>query len=103
MTLRIIARGTWLYGGSIEEHVDIVALDYDWEYEFDRADGRLEPGREPESLSNDGFLYYGRFKHALDPSEPTWPDTPGFRTVEEAMRHAESKVLSAINWSASPA
>ena len=49
MTLRIVARGTWLYGGSVETPVDIIALDYDWEYEFDRTDGQLEPEHPVQS------------------------------------------------------
>lgn len=102
MTLRIVASGTWLYGGTVETPVDIVALDYDWGYEFDRVDGRLEPGQVPEQMGKDGVLYYGRFRHALDPTEPTSPDTPGYRTVEEAMRHAERKVVGGIRWLAAP-
>jgi hypothetical protein len=103
MTLRIVARGTWVHGGLVETPADIVALDYDWAYEFDRAEGRLEPDQVPTPLGADGVLYYGRFKHALNPTEPTWPDTPGYRTVEEAMRYAESKVEGGIRWSARPA
>jgi hypothetical protein len=100
MTLRIVARGIWLYGGTIETPVDIVSLDYDWGYEFDRADGRLEPGQVPEQMGGDGVLYYGRFKFALDPTEPTRPDTPGYKTIDEAMRHAERSVACGIRWSA---
>ena len=103
MTLRIVARGTWLYGGTVETPVDVIALDYDWSYEFDRAEGRLEPGQVPEPFGHDGVLYYGRFKHALNPAEPTWPDTPGHRTVVDAMRDAERKVEGGIRWSAEPA
>jgi hypothetical protein len=103
MTLRIVARGTWLYGGSVETPVDIIALDYDWGYEFDRADGRLEPGQEPEPLGEGGVLYYGRFREALNPTEPTPPDTAGYKTIEEAMRQVERKVTGGITWSASPA
>lgn len=102
MTLRIVARGTWLYGGSVDTPVDIVALDYDWGYELDRADGRLEPGQVPEKMGSEGVLYYGRFRCALDPAEPTSPDTPGFRSLEEAMRHAERIVAGGIRWLAAP-
>ena len=82
--------------------VDVVGLDYDWGYELDRADGQLEPGQPPEPLGDDGMLYYGRFKHALGLAEPTWPDTPGYRTADEAMRCAESKVVGGIRWTARP-
>ena len=101
MTLRIVERGTWLYGGSVETPVDIVSLDYDWGFELDRADGQVEGGQVPDELGPDGVLYYARFKHALDPSEPTWPDTPGCKTIAEAKILAERKVTGGINWSAS--
>jgi hypothetical protein len=100
MTLRIVARGIWLYGGTVETPVDIISLDYDWGYEFDRADGRLEPDQVPEQMGAEGVLYYGRFRFALDATEPTSPDTPGYRTIDEAMGHAERKVVGGIRWSA---
>ena len=103
MTLPIVDVVTSLYCGTGETPVDIVALDYDWGFEFDRADGRLETGQLPEQMGEDGVLYYGRFRCALDISEPTSPDTPGYRTIEEAKRHAESKVVGGIKWSAAPA
>jgi hypothetical protein len=103
MTLRIVARGTWLYGGSVETPVDIVALDYDWEHAFHLADGHSELTDLTEPLNADGFLYYARFRHALETSEPIWPDSPACQTIEEAMRHAERKVVGGIRWSAPPA
>jgi len=101
MALRIVARGTWLYGGSVETPVDVVSLDYDWGFEVDRADGRLEDGQVPDQLGPDGVLYYARFQHALDPSEPTWPDTTGCKTIGEAKLLAERKAAGGIHWSES--
>ncbi|TYT26470.1 hypothetical protein FZO89_09490 [Luteimonas viscosa] len=98
MTLRIIRVGSWLYGGSVDTPVDIVALDYDYWYKLGEADCALEPGETPEPLGQGGFLYYARFRHALETSEPTWPDSPGYSTIAQAVAHAESKVTGGIVW-----
>ena len=98
MTLRIVRVGTWLYGGSVDTPVDIVGLDYDYWYVLGKADGALEPGEVPRPLGKDGFLYYVRFREALDTSEPTSPDSSGYTSVAEAMRHAESKVVGGVRW-----
>lgn len=103
MTLKIVARGTWLYAARFEAPVDIVCLDYDWNYELDRADGKLATGQVPEPMGDGGVLYYGRFTHALDSSEPTWPDTPGHQTLEDAKHHIERKVAGGIRWEEPPA
>ncbi len=98
MTLRIVRIGSWLYGGTVSTPVDIVALDYDWWYKLGEADGALEPGETPKPLGQGGFLYYARFRRALETSEPTWPDSPGYSTIAEAVAHAESKVTGGITW-----
>ena len=98
MTLRIVRKGIWLYGGSVETPVDIVALDYDWHYNLAREDGHLEPGEESSPLGPDGWLYYSRFRHALEQTEPTSPDSPGFISMQEAMQHAEQKVVGGVRW-----
>src|SRR5690606_25019322 len=59
----IVKTGTWLYGGSVETPVDIISLDCDWDYELNKADGRLEEGEEPIPLGPDGCLYYVRFQN----------------------------------------
>ena len=94
----IVKTGTWLYGGSVETPVDIISLDCDWDYELNKADGRLEEGEEPIPLGPDGCLYYVRFQNAGTPPTPTWPDSAGYATIEEAQRRAESKVTSGIRW-----
>ena len=96
--IAIVRTGTWLYGGSVETPVDIISLDCDWDYELDKADGHLAADDEPTPMGPDGCLYYVRFKDALSPPTPTWPDSIGFPTVEEAMRCAESKVQGGIHW-----
>jgi hypothetical protein len=98
MALRIVAQGTWLYSGVSETPVDIISLDYDWEYRFAKAEGQLEHGQTPAPLNEFGVLYYARFKNALQASEPTWPDTPGCQTIEEAMELAQRKVVEPIRW-----
>jgi hypothetical protein len=102
MALRIVRKGTWLYGGTVETPVDVVALDYDWHFLLAHEDGGLEPGEEPEPLGPDGWLYYVRFRNALNPSEPTSPDSRGFASVQEAMHHAEQKVVGGVRWEQLP-
>jgi len=95
MALSIVKTGTWLYAMEVETPVDIIALDYDWDYAFDSSDGLTT---EPSPMGPDGVLYYARFQHALETSEPTWPDSPGYPTIAEAMAKAESKVKGGIRW-----
>ena len=96
--IAIVKIGTWLYGGTVETPVDIISLDCDWDYELDKAEGQLAAGDEPTPMGPDGCLYYVRFQHALSPTTPTWPDSIGFATVEEAMSCAESKVMGGVRW-----
>jgi len=98
MALVIVAKGIWLYGGTAETPVDVVALDYDWHYSLDKEEGHLAPGEEPTPLGPDGCLYYVRFTHALELSEPTWPDSCGYPLLQDAMLYAESKVVGGIRW-----
>ncbi len=98
MTLRIVRVGSWLYGGSVDTPVDIVGLDYDYWYALGQADGALEPDEKPRAMGQDGLLYYVRFRHALDASEPTSPDSSGFKSIAEAMHCAESKVVGGVRW-----
>jgi len=95
--MAIVKTGTWLYGGVGETPVDIVAMDCDWHYELDKADGVPDP-EPPQPMGPDGVLYYVRFQHALQPPGPTWVDSPGCASVEEAMRRAESKVQGGVRW-----
>ena len=98
MTLSIVRTGTWLYGGTAETPVDVIALNYDWWYCLAELDGQLEPGENAKSLGPDGCLYYVRFRRALEPDEPTWPDSEGYATIIEAMAHAECKVEGGVKW-----
>ena len=100
MALRIVPKGIRLYGGSVETPLYVVALDYDWYYNLAKEDGQLEPGELPSPLGPEGWLYYARFRNALQSTEPTSPDSPGFATVHEAMQHAEQKVAGGIRWDA---
>jgi hypothetical protein len=96
--IAIVKVGTWLYGGIVETPVDIISLDCDFDHELNKADGQLAPDDEPTPLGPDGCLYYVRFQHALTLPTPTWPDSRGFATVEEAMRCAEGKVKGGVRW-----
>ena len=88
----------WLYDEIAPTLVDIVALDYDFWFNLAQADDTLDPDEEPTPLGSQGFLYYARFKHAGDIEEPTWVESPGRATVQEAMRDAEAKTAGPIKW-----
>lgn len=90
--------GSWRYDATVTQPVDIVGLDYDFWYALAKADDQLEPGEEPEAFSPEGLLYYVRFRHAGETSEPTWVDSPAHRSIEAAMQAAESKAPSSISW-----
>jgi len=98
MALRIVRTGEWLYDSAAPKSVDIVALDYDWWYELGKADGNLSPDEKALEPDGQGWIYYVRFRNALDPSEPTSVDSPGHQTIEQAMAAAEAKVDVAIHW-----
>lgn len=98
MALKIIRTGRWRYDGVVEKSVDIVALDYDWWYELAKAGGTLADGELAEDLGSDGFLYYARFTRAGEENEPTWVDSGGHKTCDEAMKAAQRKVVGAIDW-----
>jgi hypothetical protein len=90
--------GTWVYDGTVRLPVDLVALAYDYWFEFAKADGTLDPGEAPQPLGPDGCLYYLRFRKAGDLATPTWVDSQGCRTIEEATTIAEARAPSPIAW-----
>gem|GEM_PF-4432771 len=49
-------------------------------------------------LSPEGLMYYGRVEQALQPDEPTWPDTFGHTTISEAMQALELKLGKQVRW-----
>ena len=51
--------------------------------------------------SQDGLLYYVRFKHAGELTTPTWPDSAGYSTIKSAMKAAEERTPGAITWNPS--
>ena len=98
MIARVVRTGTWIYGGLVEEAVDIVALDFDWWHSLAVEDQQLEPGEEPMPLGPEGLLYYVRFSGALKPPLPMWPDSSGHTDLSVAMQYAETKVMGGIRW-----
>jgi hypothetical protein len=96
--MKIVCSGTWIYDGTVERPVDVVALSFDWWYELAKADALLEEGETPLALGPDGVLYYARFQRAGDTSASTWVDTPGHQTLVAAMEAAELKVASGVAW-----
>ena len=98
MTLRIVRSGTWLYDDAVAKPVDIIGLDYDFWYELGKSEDQLEPGERPKPLSPEGLLYYARFRHAGETSEPTWVDSPGRATIDAAISDAQEKAPGSITW-----
>lgn len=98
MALRIVKVGRrkqGLFGGIA---VDVVALDYDWWHSLAEADGQLEPSEQPMPLGPDGWIYYGRLKDVGKPDEPTWPDTFGHHSPDEAAAALEAKLEMVFRW-----
>ncbi|GAB2724617.1 hypothetical protein ACX801_15125 [Arthrobacter bambusae] len=87
-----------MYAGEVAKPVDVVGLPYDFWYELARVDEQLEPGETALPLSDEGLLFYVRFRHAGESAEPTWPDSAGFETIDAAIRSAEARVPSPIVW-----
>lgn len=96
--MQIVKSGVWRYDGSVDESVDIVALDFDFWHEIAKADGTLEEGEEPQHLSVEGQLYYVRFVHAGELAEPTWVDSVGHQSIADALVCAEGRVPEPIRW-----
>ncbi len=96
--MKIVRSGSWLYDDAVRQPVDIVALDFDFWHEVGSADGQLEPGEKPQSLGDEGFLYYVRFKHAGDRTTPTWVDGSGHRSLADAVADAERAAASPLRW-----
>ena len=96
--MKLVRTGRWLYDGSVEKTVDIVALDYDWWYKLAKADGALEDRDVARLLGRDGLPYYVRFQRAGEDNEPIWVDSDGYETCEEAMQAAQKKVFYPIIW-----
>lgn len=94
----IVRTGTWLYDGATPMPVDIIALPYNFWHELAQSSSDTPPEEEPASLNSDGQLLYVRFRNAGSTTTQTWPDSPGFRTLAEAVEHAESRVPTTISW-----
>lgn len=96
----IVRSGRWLYDNIVEMPVDIIGLPYDFWFELGKADDQLEPGETPTAPGESGLLFYVRFRHAGGTSTPTWPDSAGYVTIDEAIRAAEERASAAIVWNA---
>ncbi|GLI28254.1 hypothetical protein ARHIZOSPH14_24960 [Agromyces rhizosphaerae] len=96
--MQIVRSGHWLYANAVMQPVDIVGLPFDFWFELAKADGQLEADEESSPLGEGGLLYYVRFRHAGDSTEPTWPDSVGYSTIEAAMRAARNSVAAVIHW-----
>ncbi len=98
MSIRIVKKGTWLYGGTVQKPVDIIALDFDWWYEMIKEEEGLEEAEEPIPVGSEGYIYHVRFKNANETNHPTWVDSHGDRDLIHAVEFAESKAPSKITW-----
>ncbi|MGW1069083.1 hypothetical protein ACWD4F_31805 [Streptomyces aureus] len=76
----------------------VVMLDYDFWFTIAEADGDLEPGETP-NLNEENRLYYVRHRPGWPESGRLfWPDSPGFRTLPEAVTAAEAAAPGPITW-----
>lgn len=96
----IVRSGRWLYDDTVEMPVDIIGLPYDFWFELAKADEQLDPGETPTAPGESGLLFYVRFRRAGETSTPTWPDSAGYVTIDEAVRAAEERAPTAIVWNA---
>ncbi len=97
MVEKVVSVGEWLYDGSVPTRVRVVRLDYDFWHAIGEADVDLKPNECP-ALNPDGHAFYVRFKPGWSEGEPFWPDSIGYRTVDEAKREAESKIRGVVRW-----
>lgn len=77
--------------------VRVVRLDHDFWYAVAGADGALAAGETPH-LDPEGRAYYVRFTPGWHQGTPFWPDSGGYLTLDEAKRHAESRVPAPVRW-----
>lgn len=96
--MEIVKSGRWRYAADVHLPVDIVSLPYDFWYELAKDDEQLEPDETPQALTSEGVLFYVRFRRAGEGATPTWPDSAGYPTLQEAMNAAERRVPAAIVW-----
>lgn len=97
-TMVIVRSGRWVYAGRRTMPVDVIGLPYDFWFELERANGEEPQERDAPALGADGLLYFVRFRRAGETREPTWPDSAGYSTIEAAMRAAEARAPSPIDW-----
>lgn len=94
--------GTWQYDeDQAQKPVDIISLTYDWWYQLAESNDLLAPNEQPDPLNDDGVLFYVRFSDAGNEDETVWVESQAFRTLDEAIKHAEAKAKSAIDWQTS--
>lgn len=96
--MKIVRHGRWLYDDLIYKPVDVISLNFDFWYEIGAADDQLEPDEVPTPMNSKGVLYYYRYRKAGERTLPTWPDSPGFVELEDAMRAAQESLPSPIEW-----
>jgi hypothetical protein len=84
------AKGVWLYAGTIEKTIEVVAFDCDYFYDRLPADDSRRSW-EPYPLNAEGLLYY------LKPDGDVLPTTP-FESVVEAQAWADRQAWGPVQW-----
>ena len=96
--IREVARGTWLYAGTVPTLVRVVETDCDHWFAVGQADGQLEAGERPE-LNDQGLVYYVHYTSGWEPGEPFWPESQGFMTIADAKASAEKRIAAGpVSW-----
>ena len=96
--VRIERSGRWRDAGGRYRPVDVIALPYDWHHDAARDRPLADVPAEPTPLGPDGVLHYARFRDAGRTDGPTWVETPGRPTVDEAVADAAARASSPIEW-----
>lgn len=90
-----VKRGLWLYDGRVRKGVVIQAINYDYWYELEKADG-LDIGDESPALNAQGEMYIIRWMDASFRHHESF--SVGGLELAETIALAESIVQQPIEW-----
>jgi hypothetical protein len=92
---REIQRGRWLYNGQILKGVRILAINYDYWYEVEEADG-LDMSDEEPALNEQGEMYVIDWMNASFTQRESF--SVGHLDLAETLALAQSVVKQSIEW-----
>jgi hypothetical protein len=87
-----------MYDELVPMPVRVVKLDYDFWYAVAEADDELMHDEHPQ-LNDDGRLYYVLYRPGWSEGQDYfWPDSDGFKRLEDAVASAEARVPGVVTW-----